>query len=173
MSLNDWKASHSCMIIQKFWNSFHVLKWRGTPAWGNRPYRADRHDFRPVSTPCQNGELADTASKCGRYCTSLLVTPIAMSPLDTPTLTCRPTSNPMVGFGHGRNVISSSSLPGPATPGVNVVGRFMTCLFHGDSGHLRLSQPGKVRHSQDGRKLLFTTPAQGRQGANSMPHLRT
>ena len=46
---------------------------------------AARQEAMPVSIPCQNGEFADRASKCGRYCTRALRTAMAESPSGMPT----------------------------------------------------------------------------------------
>ena len=49
-----------------------------------------RQDARPVSTPCQNGEFAERATKCERCCTNAFITPIAISPSGIPIWTCSP-----------------------------------------------------------------------------------
>src|SRR5712691_10034681 len=38
----------------------------GTPVRGNRRNTVVRNDFKPVFLPIQNGELVESANKCGR-----------------------------------------------------------------------------------------------------------
>ena len=46
--------------------SLHDWKWSGMPVRGKRRNTVVRNDFSPVSRPIQNGELVDSASRCGR-----------------------------------------------------------------------------------------------------------
>src|SRR6202047_169258 len=50
----------------KFSYALHDSNCSGTPVRGNLRKTAVRKDFNPVFLPIQNGELVESASKCGR-----------------------------------------------------------------------------------------------------------
>src|SRR5829696_9028847 len=71
-------------------NSAHELKVEGMPVRGNCCHTIVRYDLRPVTRPCQKGELADSASTWGRkYRTSFMIS-ISRSRSGMFTCTCRP-----------------------------------------------------------------------------------
>ena len=45
--------------------SLHEPKSGGSPVRGRFSKTIERYDFRPVSRPCQKGELVDNARMCG------------------------------------------------------------------------------------------------------------
>src|SRR5690242_2039939 len=52
--------------LTKFSYALHDSNCSGTPVRGNRRKTVVRKDFSPVFRPIQNGELVESASKCGR-----------------------------------------------------------------------------------------------------------
>ena len=53
-------------VIINRWNSAQLSRRYGSPAVGRLSKILLRQDARPVSAPLKNGELAESASKCGR-----------------------------------------------------------------------------------------------------------
>src|SRR5467141_3280646 len=51
---------------RKFSYALHDANWSGTPVRGNRRNTVVRNDFKPVFLPIQNGELVESARRCGR-----------------------------------------------------------------------------------------------------------
>src|SRR5450756_1395868 len=69
--------------------SAHVPNTSGMPQRGNmRTKVCVRAECSWVHTPSMNGELADRASRCGRYVRSASQTATARSQPRTPTCTC-------------------------------------------------------------------------------------
>src|SRR5579872_5458308 len=52
--------------LTKFSNSDQLEYVSGMLVRGNLSKTLQRYDFNPVFIPCQNGELAESASRCGR-----------------------------------------------------------------------------------------------------------
>src|SRR3954471_18268756 len=52
--------------FRKFSYALHDSNCSGTPVRGKRRNTVVRNDFNPVLRPIQNGELVESASKCGR-----------------------------------------------------------------------------------------------------------
>src|SRR5256885_444133 len=52
--------------LTKFSYALHDSNSSGTPVRGNRRKTVVRNDFRPVLRPIQNGELVESASRCGK-----------------------------------------------------------------------------------------------------------
>src|SRR5262249_13401245 len=52
--------------LTKFSKSDHDENVSGMFVRGNRSKTLQRYDFRPVFIPIQNGELVESASRCGR-----------------------------------------------------------------------------------------------------------
>ena len=52
--------------LMKFSYSLQDSKTSGMPVRGKRRKTVVRNDFKPVLRPIQNGELVESASKCGR-----------------------------------------------------------------------------------------------------------
>ena len=66
ISLTDLMAWEATMASKAYSNSAQLLNTQGCPAVGKASKMVMRDDARPVSCPCQKGELADNASTCGR-----------------------------------------------------------------------------------------------------------
>ena len=62
----------------------------GRPAAGSPSMTLTRCECSPVARPFQNGLLAERARSVGRWFMIRSQTMIALSPLSTPTWTCRP-----------------------------------------------------------------------------------
>src|SRR5580658_4263045 len=52
--------------LMKFSYALHDSNTSGIPVRGKRRNTVVRNDFRPVLRPIQNGELVESASKCGK-----------------------------------------------------------------------------------------------------------
>src|SRR4051812_11915117 len=78
-------APVSRMASQYSSNSRQLDRQTGMPEFAEGRNIRIRDETWLVSTPCQYGELAESDRRCGRYSTTSFVTPIAASPLGTPT----------------------------------------------------------------------------------------
>ena len=76
--------------LTKFSKSAHDVNVSGMFVRGKRSKTLQRYDFRPVFMPIQNGELVESASRCGRKYRIWFMSWMSVSRSSMPTWTCRP-----------------------------------------------------------------------------------